>query len=439
MRRLITLFALFSLFAAFGQEDREAFVPFRGRELPRGRITPAPRAALADEGRNTYVRTVAWQRTEEPGGTRFTAECSVPFAWANRQVLLRIASAPAGYDLHVNGRSAGGVRSGALTAEFNVTKYLREGANRLELFVEKNPAARVLEDFDHPVSVGLSQLVSQPTIRIRDVLVSTRPADGGGLAEIGIVVKCDALNEKQARIHYDLRDTANRVVAGGFGDLTLSMRGEDTLRFTASIPASDLWEPDSPMLYRLQLRTQTAGRYTEYLSLPIGFRFVEMRGGELFVNGRAVDVRLCEVARPLTGADAERLKASGSNLLCPAPGVCGEELYELCDRLGLYVVAQAPLCTRAAGLSRAKDGNPTNCPDWTEACIDRTEASYHAAKRHPSVVAFSLARSSANGIGLYESYLNLKRLEPQRPILYFDAEGEWNSDKFLIISHKQAE
>ena len=439
MRWLITLFALFSLFAAPGQENREAFAPFRGRELPRGCITPAPRAVLADEGQNTYVRTVAWQRTEVPGGTRFAAECSVPFAWTNRQVLLRIASAPAGYDLTVNGRSAGSVRSGALMAEFNLTRLLREGANRIELFVEKNPAARVLEDFSHPDSVGLSQLVSQPTIRIRDVLVSTRPVEGGALAEIGIVVKCDALNEKQARIHYDLRDTANRVAASGFNDLALSMRGEDTLRFTAAIPLGDLWEPDSPMLYRLQLRTQTAGRYTEYLSLPVGFRFVELRGSELFINGRAADVRLCEVARPLTEADAERLKASGCNLLYPAPGISDEALYDLCDRLGLYVVAQAPLCTRAAGLSRKKDGNPTNCPAWTAACVDRAEASYHAAKRHPSVVAFSIARESANGIGLYESYLNLKRRERQRPIVYFDAEGEWNNDKFSVISYKTAE
>jgi beta-galactosidase len=54
---------------------------------------------------------------------------------------------------------------------------------------------------------------------------------------------------------------------------------------------------------------------------------------------------------------------------------------------------------------------------------------YHTTKNHPSVAMFSLAQRSANGINLYESYLALKALEPDRPVVYTDGGGEWNSDR----------
>lgn len=92
-------------------------------------------------------------------------------------------------------------------------------------------------------------------------------------------------------------------------------------------------------------------------------------------------------------------------------------------------MAQAPIDTRRSGESRRKGGNPSNDPEWQPAYLERTENSYHTTKRHPSVVAFALATQSANGINLYESYLNMKRFGDSRPFIYPDAGGEWDSDK----------
>lgn len=86
--------------------------------------------------------------------------------------------------------------------------------------------------------------------------------------------------------------------------------------------------------------------------------------------------------------------------------------------------------TRAARDYRARrEATPSNDPQWLDAYLDRTQQHYHAVKRHPSIVAFSLARESANGINLYESYLRLKELEPDRPVIYTESGGEWNSDR----------
>lgn len=77
-------------------------------------------------------------------------------------------------------------------------------------------------------------------------------------------------------------------------------------------------------------------------------------------------------------------------------------------------------------------GNPTNDPRWKGAYIERTTDSYYSARRHCSVIAFSLAENSSNGTNLYDSYLTMKQLGDERPVIYPAAEGEWNTD--LVVT-----
>lgn len=403
--------------------------PASGREPARGRLVPTFKRDTID----SYRREVIWEELADRKCC-YGAEISLPFAWNNRQVLLRIAGAPSGYHLCVNGREVGFVSTGALPAEFNITKFAQVGSvARLELrLIDSTAMARRLEDFDHPQQLLASELVSQPTIRVRDVVVETRKTESGYLGEVGVVIKSDALNEKTARIRYELLDTAGMVVKQGFSDLTLRMRGEDTLRFVYAVPEGMLWLPSSPLHYRLRLSTQSVGRYTEYLNLPIAFRHVALADGVLCLNGEPLQVKAYRVNRALSREELSSLKAEGYTLLLPLPGYSTEELYALADEVGICVVAQSPICTEASGLSRQKNGNPSNDPMLVEEYIDRTASARHIAQRHPSVVAYSLAHKSANGIALYESYLSLKRVEKSLPIFYFDALGEWNHDYIEI-------
>jgi len=97
----------------------------------------------------------------------------------------------------------------------------------------------------------------------------------------------------------------------------------------------------------------------------------------------------------------------------------------------MYAIAQVPIDTQHNGPSRRKGGNPSNDPAWEGAFAERAENTYHLAKHHPSVIAFSLARRSSNGIGLYETYLRMKRYDDSRPFVYPEAGGEWNSDRLV--------
>ena len=94
----------------------------------------------------------------------------------------------------------------------------------------------------------------------------------------------------------------------------------------------------------------------------------------------------------------------------------------------MYVLAQVPISTRNSGISRRVNGNESNNPKWKKAFILRAENTYYATRNYACVLGYLLADESANGINLYESFIRLKALEPKRPIIYIEANGEWNSD-----------
>lgn len=425
IRRLLLGIFLLLGFAATAQPKGTT----SGCEPVRGRLVPTFKRDTID----SYRRDVVWSKSVD-NPLIYSAKVSLPFAWNNRQVLLRVEGALSGYTLKVNGKVVGERSTGALPAEFNLTRHVQVGSSaelQLTLWGDSSPL-RPLEDFDHPQEPLLTELISQPTIRLRDVVVETRKVEEGYLAEVGLVVKSDALNEKQARIRYELIDTAGVVVKQGFEDIGLRMRGEDTLRFVYAVPEQLLWSPESPLHYRLRLSTQSVGRYTEYLNLPIAFRHVAHSEGRLYLNGVQFTTRAYRVSGPLTRDELRAIHAEGYRLLLPLPGCATEELYTLADEVGLCVVAQSPICTERSGESRLKGGNPSNDPAMVEEYLYRTTSTRHLAHRHPSVIAYAIAHKSANGIALYESYLALKRVERQLPILYLDARGEWNDDAIVI-------
>ena len=431
MRTILSTIALFSLCGLCAQE----YTPSYGRELPRGEILvyPSAEAATAADGGDTryFTRLTEWNLKDNVFSTQFT----VPFAWANRQVLFHLGWASGDYEVRINGRPVAYNADGNDPSEFNITKQAKEGRNTLEVILTQPSAVAPLESWKEAPSpaIGGAWLMSQPTLRIRDVLTKTKIAeDGNATAEIAVVVKSDALNARSSRIHYQLLTPTGENAAAGHKDVTLDMRREDTLRFLARIPSNLLWNAELPTQYTLRLRTQHEGRYAEYLELRLGFRSVEMQESQMFLNARPVTLRAREVPPSITENEIAALREQGFNALKLLPGPVPESLLNFCDIQGLYVIAQAPVDTRRSGESRRKGGNPSNDPIWKPAYLERAENSYHTTKRHPSVVAFSLATQSANGINLYESYLNMKRFGDSRPFIYPDSGGEWNSDKLAL-------
>lgn len=436
----IIAFLLLTLSPLAAQEyDSPEYVSF-GRTTSRSKIIAYPSAEEAMMGgagavRSQYLRPIGeWTRTDEADATVFTSQYAIPFSWLSRLATLYVDEASGAYEVLINGKKVGYTSNAFSPSEFDVTKASREDMNTIQIRVLKEHWSQRMEDFvaSREPRVGEVYVMSQPTIRVRDVVHNTRVDMDNNLAivEVGMVVKTESLNPKKARIHYELIAPDTTVVTYGHRDIELNMRGEDTVKIMAQIPYDLTWCADRPVRYRLNVKTQIEGRYAEYQSHLIGFRSVETNeAGEVLINGVKTELAYREMdAMTVTDEDLLTARVQKYNAVRFKTGAVPQEVYRMCDSLGVYVVTQIPINTSKSGTSRRVDGNPSNDPAWKQAYLDRVETAYRTTRGNACVIGYFMAEESANGINLYESYLRLKALEQKRPIIYLDAAGEWNSD-----------
>ena len=411
-----------------------------GREQARSKVVAYPTAEEAQAlgagvVASKYVRPVKeWTRTEEADAVVFTSKYVIPFMWLSRMAILYVDEASGAYEVLINGQKVGYTANAFAPAEFNITKSSQEDVNTISIRVLKEHLSSKMECFNDKTEahVGEVFVMSQPVIRVRDIVHKTSVDMKSEYAnvELGVVVKTETLNPKKARIHYELVAPDTTVVTYGHRDITIGMRGEDTIKFTARIPYALTWCADMPVRYRLNVRTQVEGRYVEYQSHMIGFRTVESDDeGNFYINGIKTELFFRDMD-PLTVTDKDIVAARvlKYNALRFKMGAVPQNVYRMCDSLGMYVIAQVPINTKESGLSRRKDGNPSNDPEWKSAYLDRVETSYRTTCGQACVIGYIMAEESSNGINLYESYLRLKELEKTRPVMYLDAADEWNSD-----------
>ena len=441
MKRFLSIIALvFAVGALSAQEyDSPEYVSL-GRELPRSKTLPYPTAEEAQAlgsgaVASKYLRPVTgWTRTEEPDATVFTSKYVIPFVWLSRQAILYVDEASGAYEVIINGQKVGYAANAFTPAEFNITKASKEDVNTISIRILKDHWSRRMEDFveTREPRVGETYVISQPTIRVRDVVHNTDVDLKNEYAnvEVGLIVKTESLNPKTARIHYELIAPDTTVVTQGYKDVTLGMRGEDTVKFMARIPYVLTWCADMPVRYRLNIKTQIEGRYAEYQSRMIGFRDIDINEeGDFMINGIKTELFYRDFdPLKVTEKDIIAARVLKYNALRFKMGAVPQNVYRMCDSLGMYVIAQIPINTSKSGLSRRIGGNPSNDPKWKAAYLDRAETAYRTTCGQASVIGYVMAEESSNGINLYETYLRLKALERKRPILYIEAAGEWNSD-----------
>lgn len=441
MKRFLSIIALvFAVGALSAQEyDSPEYVSL-GRELPRSKTLPYPTAEEAQAlgsgaVASKYLRPVTgWTRTEEEDATVFTSKYVIPFVWFSRQAILYVDEASGAYEVIINGQKVGYAANAFTPAEFNITKASKEDVNTISIRILKDHWSRRMEDFveTREPRVGETYVISQPTIRVRDVVHNTDVDLKSEYAnvEVGLIVKTESLNPKTARIHYELIAPDTTVVTQGYKDVTLGMRGEDTVKFMARIPYVLTWCADMPVRYRLNIKTQIEGRYAEYQSRMIGFRDIDINeDGDFMINGIKTELFYRDFdPLKVTEKDIIAARVLKYNALRFKMGAVPQNVYRMCDSLGMYVIAQIPINTSKSGLSRRIGGNPSNDPKWKAAYLDRAETAYRTTCGQASVIGYVMAEESSNGINLYETYLRLKALERKRPILYIEAAGEWNSD-----------
>ena len=402
----------------------------RNVEPARPRLIPYNNMAGAIKGDASQSRFVAeidpLSRDEEGSVTTFSTSYVLPIAWLNRQVILRVGYASAAYTVYVNNNEVGYVPAGTMGAELNITKASQEGVNAVAIKLDKASAVNKLYE-PKEIKVEQVEIFAQPTIRMRDYSVSvTLNAQGDGVAEFAVPVKCNALNRKEARMYYALRLNDTTLLTEGYREIALDMRREDTIRFACVVPAKALWSSANPTMARLDLESRIDNRIVECLSSKVGLRQLTLKNKKLYVNGSEVALNLVEW-NEIKSLDKAQKKGYNGIIVTLDNGAYS--IIEECAERGFYVVVRTPIDTTLLGDDIKRGGNPSNDPLWNESYLWRNIHSLNSTKSNCAVIGYAIAKGKTSGINIYDSYLLMKSLVPNHLIIYEGAAGEWATDK----------
>ena len=383
----------------------------------------------------------------------------LPAAWESGQTFLRFEGVMSAFYVWVNGKRVGYSQGSMEPSEFNVTKYLKSGENQIAVEVYKYSDGSYLEDQDFWRFGGIHRdvlLYHTPDIRLRDVAVRTTEEKNGWLLAINpqfsvyngetgegyrlvatlmdgkTSLNCDtvAVNET-----IDLEHKAARM------NEWFPQRGHRKFeRMTMTVAKPKLWTAEEPNLYSLRLELQdAAGRNIETTSLQVGFRQINIRNGQLLINGQAIKIRGVNrhehdpyTARVMTDErmkqDLQLMKEAHINAVRLAHYPNCPRWYELCDSVGMYLMDEADCETH--GLR----GTLASTPDWADAFLDRAIRMAERDKNHPSVIFWSLGNESGYGPNQAAMSAWLHEFDPTRPVHYEGAQGEPDPSTVDVIS-----
>ena len=401
-----------------------------------------------------------WTTYEERNPTgQYKRTFLLPAAWQSGQTFLRFEGVMSAFYVWINGKRVGYSQGSMEPSEFNVTSYLKDGENHIAVEVYKYSDGSYLEDQDFWRFGGIHRdvlLYHTPDVRLRDVAVrTTQEKDGWTLAVNPQFSVYNGETGEGYRLVATLLDGSTAV--GGDTvpvDEVLDLahkaarmnewfpqRGYRKFnRMTIRMANPRLWSAEVPNLYTLKLQLQdAAGRNIEQTSLQVGFRQINIRGGQLLINGTPIKIRGVNrhehdpyKARVMTEElmlqDLRLMKAAHINAVRLAHYPNCPRWYELCDSMGMYVMDEADCETH--GLR----GTLASTPDWADAFLDRAIRMAERDKNHPSVIFWSLGNESGYGPNQAAMSAWLHEFDPTRPVHYEGAQGQPDPSYVDVIS-----
>lgn len=358
--------------------------------------------------------------TDNPVGL-YRRTFSVPEGWAGRRVHVHFDGVNSAFYVYLNGTQIGYSQGSHMPSEFDLTPHLIAGDNLLAVQVFKWSDATYLEDQDFLRLSGIFRdvtLVAPPKVHVRDLRVRTDLDKALKDAVLDLRFTCANWSGSAAKGHrvaVKLVDAAGATVI----ERTLSINAlaadaEQQLEVQLPVAAPKKWNAEEPNLYTLLVSTlDAAGNVTAVQRQAVGFRHLELRDQQFWING--VSVKFQGVNRhdthPELGhavsmesmiRDITLMKQHNINMVRTSHYPNDPRWLDLCDRFGMYIVDEADLETHGfVCCNGGHDSNdwaiPVTHPDWKAACLDRAERLVERDKNHPCVVMWSLGNESGSG------------------------------------------
>ena len=365
----------------------------------------------------------------------------VPPDWRGQRVLLHFAGVSSAMYLWVNGQRVGFSENSRSPAEFDITDQLQPGTNSLAAEVYRFSDGSYLEDQDMWRLSGIFRdvfLYTTPTVSLWDFMVDAELDASLTNATVALqyTVRNSTTTPAQGlQVRLSLLDPTGQPV--GAGPLLEESVNPVTNGFappatTRSMPVAHplLWTSETPNLYNALVELVKDGQVIEARRTDLGFRRVEIHDRQFFINGRSIKIKGVNRHEfdPATGytmsrermlQDLRLIKQGNFNFVRTCHYPDDPRWYELCDRLGLFLLDENNL--ESHGLSYHKKVLPGDRDEWRANCVDRMQRLVIRDRNHPSVVIWSLGNEAGYGNVFYSMRAAALAADPQqRPIHYAD-------------------
>ena len=342
---------------------------------------------------------------------------AIPADWSGRDIFLAVGSATSNLRVWVNGKEVGYSEDSKLEARFDITKYVKPGEDALialEIFRWCDGTYLECQDFWRYAGIA------------RECFLEARPK--ARVEELHIQADMDGSYRFDATLSKAAKGVKFFLSGPGFPEQEVPASGR--------VERPKLWSAEAPNLYHLRAVCTDKKGATETIEQDFGFRTVRIEGRQLLVNGQPVLIK---------GADRHEMSATGGyvvsvdemledirimkelniNTVRTSHYPNDPRWLDLCDRYGLYVIAEADVESHGMGYGPKTLGNN---PIYKQSHLERVQRMAQRDVNHPSVIIWSLGNEAGNGMNFYAAYDWLKAWDPSRPIQYERAGEEYNTD-----------
>ena len=344
----------------------------------------------------------------------------IPADWKGRKIFAHFGSVTSNMYLYVNGKFVGYSEDSKLEAEFDLTKYLKPGKNLIAFQVFRWCDGTYLEDQDFFRYAGVGRdcyLYARHADHIQDIRI-TPDLDAqykDGTLQIAIEMAGKGTADMK------LLDKARKEVA------TAQVNGSGTATMSVANPLK--WSAEAPNLYTLVVNLEKGGKVIESLTQKVGFRKIELKGGQVLVNGQPVLFKGANrhemdpdggyvVSKERMLQDIKRMKELNINAVRTCHYPDDNLWYDLCDEYGLYVVAEANV--ESHGMGYGEETLAKN-PLYAKAHLERNQRNVQRGYNHPSIIFWSLGNEAGFGPNFEACYKWIKAEDQTRPVQYEQA------------------
>ena len=367
----------------------------------------------------------------------YRREINIPANWDGKRVIAHFGSVTSNIYLYVNGQFAGYAEDSKVAAEFDITPYLKKGKNLIAFQTFRWCDGSWCEDQDFWRLSGPARenylYARSKDHRLLDVRVETELKNNYKDGALNITAKLQG----NTLAYFGLYDPDGKEVI---------VTGTDKVRngvakYQLRVKNVRKWSAETPNLYTLVVSPiQNGGQYAPYeiIQVKVGFRKVEIKNKQLLVNGQPVLLKGANrheidpdagynVSEQRMIQDIMMMKRLNINAVRTCHYPDDPRWYDLCDKYGLYVVAEAN--QESHGFQYGDDAAAKK-PEFAKQILERNQHNVSMFFNHPSIITWSLGNETVMGDNFIQAYKWVKSQDKTRPVQYEQARRGEGTDIF---------